>query len=600
MRARSTWSLALVLVSLGCNGAISGNGGGGNGPPDTTPTPGTGGVGAPGTGGTTAPGTGGVGAPGTGGTTAPGTGGTTAPGTGGTALPPPPMTLPGSALQSGPTFRLTNVEYMNSAADLLGIPVNVSLEADGASSGGFWIGGPAADGSVRAYHTGAISVATTAVMPANLAKIAPCSATAQTPACAATFIDAFAPKAFRRPLEATQRTALNTAFMTIFTKYGFAAGMQTVIEAILQSPSFLYHLETEEQALGAGKQPVTGYSMASRLSYLLWATTPDDTLLQHAGAGMLATAAQVQAEATRMLADPRAKNGVRYFYEQWLRVTDLPPSKTAPFDAKYSPTLINAIRTSFDMQMDDALWADTGAVTALLTGRTAYVNQELAAVMGVTGVTGTAMQKVQLNPAQRAGVLTHPAIMSVFATENESHPIKRGVFVWGKVMCKPLPDPPANVPPFVPPAPGQSLRADFEVLTKDPVACQPCHARINPVGFLFESYDTIGQYRTIDDNKQPVNTAVTLVGSGDPKLDVATANATEFLDRLGANDAAVSSCMITHLYRFAAKRAEATTGADDADIKKLTTTFQSSSQSFKQVLLGLTQAEIFLNRLNIL
>jgi hypothetical protein len=510
------------------------------------------------------------------------------------------VTLPGSALQSAPTYRLTNQEYMNSASDLLGIPVSVSLEADDPSDGGFWIGGAASDGAVRGYHTAAMMVAATATNATNLPKIAPCAATMQNAACAGTFIDAFAPKAFRRPLEATQRTALLNAFTTINGKYGFQAGMQTILEAILQSPSFLYHLETEEQALGAGKKPVSGYSMASRLSYLLWATTPDDTLLQHAGAGMLSTPAQVQAEATRMLADPRTKNGLHYFAEQWLHVTEMQPSKTAPFDTKYTGTLINAIKTSFDMQMDDALLADSGATTALLTSRSAYVNQELAGIMGVTGVTGTAMQKVTVPQAQRAGILTHPAIMSTFATENGSHPIKRGVFVWGKVLCQPLPDPPANVPPFVAPAPGQSIRQDFEVLTKDATACQPCHKRINPVGFLFESYDTLGQYRTIDDNKQPVDTNVTIVGTGDPMLDQATTSATQFLDRVGADDSSVSACLVTHYYRFAAKRAEALSGADDGSIKKLVDGFKASNQNFKQVLLGVTQSEIFLNRLNVL
>ncbi|HVZ72293.1 MAG TPA: DUF1592 domain-containing protein [Polyangia bacterium] len=572
-------SFVICLAVAGCNGSISDNGMSPGGPGI-----GSGGNGNPGNGGSGNPGNGGSGNPGTGGSGNPGTGGT--------------VTLPGSALQSAPAYRLTNQEFTNSASDLLGVPVSVALEADAPSSGGFWIGGAASDGSVRAYHTAAIAIATQAVAAANLAKIAPCSTTAQNATCAGTFIDTFAPKAFRRPIDATERTALLNAFNTISGKYGFSAGMQTVIEAILQSPSFLYHLELEEQALGAGKQPVTGYSMASRLSYLLWATTPDDTLLQHAGAGMLSTKDQVSAEATRMLADARAKNGVRYFYEQWLKATDLPNSKTSPFDTKYTTTLQAAIKQSFDMQMDDALWADTGSVTALLTSRTAYVNQELAPIMGVTGVTGTGMQKVQVNQAQRAGILTHPAIMATFATENTSHPIKRGVFIWGKVMCQPLPDPPANVPPFVAPSPGQSLRQDFETLTKDPTGCQPCHARINPVGFLFESYDTIGQYRTTDDNSQPVNTAVTIVGTGDPMLDTATANAPQFLDRLGADDSAVGACMVTHLYRFAAKRAEA--DGDTNDITTLTNTLKSSNQSFKQVLLGLTQTEIFLNRLNVL
>jgi hypothetical protein len=506
------------------------------------------------------------------------------------------VTLPGSALVSQPLFRLTSQEYMNSARDLLGIPVSVALDPDDSSDGGYWVGGPASETSVRAYHNAAISIAASAVSAANLAKVVPCSAT-PTAACASTFIDTLGPKAFRRPLEASQKTALVNAFTTINGKYGFAAGIQTIIEAILQSPSFLYHLELEEIAKPAGKTPVTGYSMADRLSYLLWSTTPDDALLAKAGAGMLSTPAQIQAEATRMIADPKAKLGVRYFYEQWMHMPDLPTSKTAPFATIYTPALAASIKASFDMQMDDAFWADKGTVTSLLTSRSAYVDGALAPIMGVQGVTGATMQKVTLPATQRAGILTHPALMSIFATENESHPIKRGVFIWDKVLCKKLPDPPANVPPFVPPGPGVSVRTAFETLTADKTACQPCHVRINPVGFLFEAFDTVGRFRTIDDNNQPVNTNVTIVGTGNTALDVATASAPEFLDRLGANDSGVASCMVNHLYRFMAKRN--VLGGDATDLGTLNTTFTTSGQSFKQLLVALTQSEVFLNRLNV-
>jgi hypothetical protein len=589
MRARSTWSLALVVATLGCNGAI-----GGSNNPGVTGS-GTGTAGSTGTG--TGTGTGGSGISGTGtgvgGATGTGTGIGGSTGAGGSGV----VTLPGSALQSQPTWRLTTAEYSNSLRDLLGMPASVQLDPDSSSDGGYWVGGQASDNSVRAYHSAAIELATAGVSPANLLRLVPCSAT-PTAACASTFIASFAPKAFRRPLDPAQSTALNQVFATISGKYGFALGIQAVLEAILQSPYFLYHLEIEEQAKALGKVAVTNYSMASRLSYLLWSTTPDDVLLGKAAAGTLVTAAQVQAEATRMIADPRAVTGLRNFYEQWMHLADLPPSKTPPFATIFTPALAASIRTSFDMQMDAALWADKGAVTALLTSREAYVDGNLAPIMGVTGVTGNTMQKVQLNPAQRAGILTHPALMSIFATQNQSHPIKRGVFLWDKVLCKPLPDPPADVPPFTAPGPGVSLRQRFEMLTAVG-SCPACHVRINPVGFLFENYDTVGQYRTIDDFNQPVNTSVTIVGTGDPTLDVATTSATQFLDRLGTDDASVATCMVKQIYRYAAKRREASSGADDADITTLNTAFTSSGQSVKQVLSALTQTEIFLNRLNV-
>jgi hypothetical protein len=121
--------------------------------------------------------------------------------------------------------------------------------------------------------------------------------------------------------------------------------------------------------------------------------------------------------------------------------------------------------------------------------------------------------------------------------------------------------------------------------------------KINPVGFLFESYDTIGRYRTVDDNGQPVNTAVTIVGSGNAAVDVATANATEFADRLGVNDTDVANCMMSQLYRFVSRRK--ISNPDRDEVAKLSTAFSTSNQSFKQVLLALTQSEVFLNRLNV-
>ena len=197
---------------------------------------------------------------------------------------------------------------------------------------------------------------------------------------------------------------------------------------------------------------------------------------------------------------------MRNFYEQWLKVLDLPTSKVknpvTAFDyaTDYSPAVQTSLKASFDAQVDAALWGTGDSVKAQLTGTDAYVDGNVAKIFGVTGVTGTTLQKVTVNPQQRAGILTHPVIMSTFATETSSHPIKRGVFFWDKFLCQPLPSPPNNVPPFVPPAAGQSLRQDFETMTADPVACQPCHMRINPVGFLFEHYDSMGYYR--DDRQQ--------------------------------------------------------------------------------------------------
>jgi hypothetical protein len=343
------------------------------------------------------------------------------------------------------------------------------------------------------------------------------------------------------------------------------------------------------------KVAVTGYSMASRLSYLIWASMPDTALFTKATAGQLSTTDQIQAEVTRMLADPKAKLGLRNFYTQWLRVDGLPLQKSGKYATSYNTAMQASIMASFAAQVDAALWANSGGLTALLNGNQAFVDANTAPLFGVQGITGTTLQPVTVNPQQRAGILMHPAIMGTFATDNGSHPIKRGVFVWDQILCQTLPDPPANVPTFPGVSGTDSVRQAYEKFTS-PALCQGCHSRINPVGFLFENYDTLGAYQTIDDNGQPVNSQVTIVGATDMSLDVPTANAIEFVNRLAATGDVTSQCLATQLYRYAAKRDDA--DADLPIITGLATQFNQSGQSLKTLFGALTQAEPFVYRLN--
>ncbi|HWZ91115.1 MAG TPA: DUF1588 domain-containing protein [Polyangiaceae bacterium] len=551
----------MPALALGCTGLVTASGGSSDGSSS-----------ANGTGSNT----------GTGASTGDGTG--AAPGT-------------GTEVVAEQTWRLTNAEYANTVRDLLGINVTTPLDPDGAAAG-FNAGLQAGDATVQAYHSAAIEAG---AQSAALLKLVPCAAAdiTATPAdCAAKFIDAIGPKAFRRPLDADTRTGLTTLFGAVSAQFGFNVGLQALVEEILQSPYFLYHLELEEQAKGAGKVAVAGYSMASRLSYLIWASMPDDELFSKAAAGQLSSSAQVDAEATRMLADPKAQAGLRNFYEQWLEVTAMPLSKGGNFANSYDGASILA---SFDAQVDAALWAPKDGLTTLLTGTQAFANAATAPLFGATGITGTAMQPITVNPAQRAGILMHPAIMSTFATDTGSHPIKRGVFVWDQIVCQKLNDPPPNVPTFPGVPPNSSVRQAYEAFTS-PTLCQGCHARINPVGFLFENYDTIGQYRTIDDNGQPVNSDVTIVdaldntGMRDPKLNVETPDAVKFVQNLASEASVTTQCLVTQLYRYALKRVES--DADQQTISDLSTSYTGASQSMSKLIGGLTQTQGFLNRLN--
>src|SRR4029079_13120959 len=161
-----------------------------------------------------------------------------------------------------------------------------------------------------------------------------------------------------------------------------------------QSPYFLYHLELEERAKGIGKVSVTGHSMASRLSYLLGAWVPDAALLAKAAADQLSSAEQIQGEVLRMLADPKAKIGLRNFYEQWLRIESMPLSKTGKSADLYTQAAQTSIRASFDAQVDAAMWSQGASLTALLSGNKAFVDANIAPIFGMQGITGTALQEV--------------------------------------------------------------------------------------------------------------------------------------------------------------------------------------------------------------
>jgi hypothetical protein len=503
-----------------------------------------------------------------------------------------------SPIQAAPTWRLTNLEYKNSVKDLFGIAAATPLDPDGAMAG-YRAGLVAGDATVQAYYDSALAVAAAV----DVSTLAPCDAAAAMAGgadCAAKFIDAIGPKAFRRPVDAETRAGLVALFSGIASKFGYEPAIRGLVEEILQSPYFLYHLELEEQALGPGAVKVSGYSMASRLSYLIWGTMPDDALFAKAAAGQLTTAEQIEAEARRLLADPRAHTGLYNFYEQWLRADRLPPVKGGKYQDAYNDAMRASILASFDAQVDASLWQPQDSVGVLLTATQAFVNEQTAPLFGISGIKGTALQVANVDPAQRVGILAHPAVMGALATEDGTHPIQRGVFVWDQLLCQDLPSPPANVPVFPGVPPNASVRQAFETFTSD-VICQGCHRRINPVGFLFENYDTLGAYTTIDDNGQPVNAPGTIVGAitpggeEDKVVNVPTASEVE-LSRNIAQSASVAQCLVKQLYRYTMKRKE--TNGDTATINTLAGAFTGTAQSMPALLAAITQSEAFKNRWN--
>src|SRR5580658_2076526 len=563
------------------------------------------------------------------------------------ATPPP---SPGAVVNQSLT-KLTAVEYANTVNDLLGVPPSaqsVPLSAD-STAGGFAVGGASSDTTADAYHDSAVAIATLLTSATSLPSLlqgANCAPPADGmgpsgAACASALIGELAPLAFRHgPVDAATLAGLNDLYTAVATTQGagFSGGTAAVLEEILQSPYFLYHLETEQQALGMYNTPipVTGYSMANRLSYLLWSSMPDSTLFAAAAGNQLSTADQVAAQATRMVQDPKAKIGLRNFYQQWLTSLSLPSGKVGnstqilpngtlsatslfmttnglSLATEFSPLLQQAIVESFDLQAEAALWSPTNSMKTLLTGETAYANSVLAPILGVTVPAGTTtLTPVTVDTTKRAGILSHPLLMATYATTSTSHPIKRGRFVWDQIVCQPLPDPPPGVPAFIPPTAGMSLRQDYELLTSTGpyagktsagqaatgIPCPQCHTRIDPVGFLYESFDTVGEFRTIDDYGQPVdmtnNTIAGFTGS-EAYLNVLMSSSTQLATAL-ANSDLPDECVTQNFYKFMARRNDAV--ADFPVETWLDQTFVATGENLSAVLVGTTQTDVFLQRMN--
>jgi cytochrome c553 len=304
----------------------------------------------------------------------------------------------------------------------------------------------------------------------------------------------FAEVAFRRPLTDEQKR--------FFVDRQFErapdpdTAVKRVVLLVLTSPRFLY------RELNGGRD---GYDVASRLSFGLWDSLPDQELLQAAAGGRLGTREQVARQAERMLGDLRARAKVREFLLQYLKVDQAPdlakdPKRYPGFDQ----AVITDLRTSLDLFLEDVVWSPSSDYRQLLLSDSLYLNGRLAKFYGADLPADAPFQKVHLEPRSRAGVLTHPYLLAAFAYTETSSPIHRGVFLARNVLGLSLRPPPAAFAPL-PPAlhPDLTTRERVALQTR-PESCQNCHGMINPLGFTLENFDAVGRFRDRE-NGHPVD-----------------------------------------------------------------------------------------------
>jgi hypothetical protein len=375
--------------------------------------------------------------------------------------------------------------------------------------------------------------------------------------------------------------------------WDYPSAIRLVIQTALQSSRFIYRLEFGmPDPAAAGVVKLDDYEMASRLSYLLWGSTPDQPLMDAADAGELATPEQVSAQAKRMLADPKARGVIENFHTQWLGLTRL---ETLDKDTTAYPTFTPALKTTWQKEtlafVDDVLLDGPGDLGTLLSAPYTMMDADTAAFYGISGgPTGASFQHVDLDPKQRAGILTQPSILALNAHVDQTSPVHRGKFVRERLLCEPISPPPPNVKAVPPPVdPNATTRERFSQHSNDP-SCSTCHKLMDPIGFGFESYDAIGQFRTKEAGKA-IDASGEVFGSKDANGKFN--GAVELADRLASSEE-VRACVVTQWFNYGHGRT--TTNEDSCTIQQLRTTFASANYDVKALLIGLTQTDAFLYR----
>lgn len=410
--------------------------------------------------------------------------------------------------------------------------------------------------------------------------------------CTSAFIRDFGKRAYRRPLDDDEIDAFEDLFERGNADFGSPVGIQLVIQAALQSPHFLYRVEfgTAEPIDGQVVK-LSHWEMASRLSYLLWNSMPDEALFAAADNDQLGTPAEIAAQAARLLDDPRARAAVANFHRQWLGLDSLANiSKNASIYPNYNDGLNALWRQETEAFVERVVFEEQGDLETLLRANFSMMNADLAAFYGVSGPTGDEFVKVPLDDTKRAGLLTHAGLLAAHAKTNQSSPVLRGRFVREQLLCQMIPPPPDDVDAAAPEVgPDATTAEKFAQHSSDP-ACKGCHVLMDPIGLGFEHYDGIGQWRDTDQDF-PVDASGELVSTDD--VDGTFYGAAELSERLASSEQ-VRRCVVTQWFRFGYGRGEKP--ADQCSLDQLNEAFEASGRNIKDLLIALTQTDAFLYR----
>jgi len=552
-----------------------------------------------------------------------------------------------------PLRAMTPVEYNNTVRDLLGMPVDgewPELESyDEDYEEPFWdnpdwpwpfppeVGVEGYEGLAEGQVVSPYLVEQyqqAAALFSQYARLSPvfytCDWSAQETAnqeiCGWASVRRFSQRAYRRDITTDEEARLKAFWDGNLAAWGPDSAIQLTVQGILQAPQFLYLVEYGTKVEGQAEVPLSDFEIASRLSYMLWDSMPDPTLFEAAAMGQLSTPEEIDAQARRMLDDPRAKSAVVEFHRQWLELDDAHLTRAdantygviygdpdelgedpQDMEEAWSLALIgmraSMIRES-ELFISGVLFDGPGTLGSLLTDTHGYVSERTSTLYGVTAADelpgtryalmlddGNLGQDLTLRPVafpaeQRAGILTHPAVLTGKAHPVHPAPILRGKFLLERVTCQHLGQPPDSAAGAAPPDTldaSSSNRARIEAITS-PVECAGCHGVINPAGFAFENYDSLGGFRSDD------NGAVDASGSFSVGGETFSFSNAVDLSRQLATSRVVEDCYTLQWARYATG---VTLQPEDPGVPALAEGFHNSGGHVRELLVSIATSDLF-------
>jgi hypothetical protein len=480
-------------------------------------------------------------------------------------------------VDASPLRRLTRLEYDNTVRDLLGVthrPAYERLGPDEASAG---------------FHSNGVAPisATTLDVYVDIAEeIAPLGFEQRSRwidcdfaevGCPDAFVEAFGRQAFRRPLTDAEITDYVALYESSLSSWDVETAVALVVQSMLLSPAFLYHLEP--MPAGAEETDVVAmgeYELASRLSYFLYVSMPDEALFDAAAAGTLSEPGELEAQVRRMLADDRAADTIASFHRQWLHIDDIDDRvKDSALFPAWDAALADAMALETASFADEVIRRGDHKLQTLLTADWTLGDASLAELYGVAapGTDG----RIDLDPQERSGVLTQAAFLTAQAHAAEVSWVYRGKFVRENLLCDEL----------QPPPPGVEVNETNDPSRLEDPQCSGCHALMDPIGRGFDNYDAIGAFRLENDEGQSVDAQGDVLGHDD----IGTFENAVDLSRKLAAAPVVHDCMALQWFRYAMRRLEGE--ADQCAIDDIVAQFEESEQDIAELIVAIVSSDAF-------